>query len=67
MQSREVLIYIRDMCDVVVTSRPRSKHNHRRPTVANDELVYYPVIYHNDKSKTSLNDLITYGRYVTSK
>ena len=66
MQSREVLIYIRDMCDVVVTSRPRSKHNHRRPTVANDELVYHPMIYYKDKSQTSLNDLITYGTYVTS-
>ena len=66
MQSPEVLIYIRDMCDVVVTSPPRSKHNHRRPTVANDELVYYPMIYYKDKSKTSLNDLITNGTYVTS-
>ena len=26
-----------------------------------DELVYCPMIYHKDKSKTGLNDLITYG------
>ena len=65
--ARKVPIYMRDMCDVLGTSRPRSKQHHRRPTIMNDdELVYYPMIFYKDKSKTSLKDLITYGTYVTS-